>query len=213
MDTVENVRKDIAAYYALYFKEHGATMEGAAWGSDRERLHTRWRHIYEIFRLDPRGAVNQPTVLDVGCSYGGMYAYALERGLQLRYCGVDLVEDAVRAASEAHPEATFAYGDFVSLYPKESFDYVVSCGTFAAKGEAPHRDMHAYWKYVITNMFDRCTRGIACNVFTNRVNSFNPEFFYVSPVEAFAFCLENLSHNVIVQHASGLFDYFVYVYK
>jgi SAM-dependent methyltransferase len=213
MDATEQVRRHITAYYAQYFKEHGATMEGAAWGSDRERLHTRWRHIYEIFRLDPRGTVEQPTVLDVGCSYGGMYAYALEQGLRLRYSGIDLVEDAVRAACAAHPEAVFAYGDFSSLYPKGSFEYVVSCGSFAAKGEAPHRDMHAYWKHVITQMFARCTRGIAFNVFTNRVNSFDPDFFYVSPVEALAFCLDAMSPNVIIQHASGLFDYFVYVYK
>jgi len=213
MDTIQNVRREIAAYYTAYFNEHGATMEGAAWGSDLERLHTRWRHICEVFRFDPRGTVKQPTVLDVGCSYGGMYAYALERGLHLCYFGIDLVEDAVRAASEAHPEAKFAHGDFTSLYPAESFDYVVSCGTFAAKGEAPHRDMHAYWKHVTTNMFEKCTRGIAFNVFTNKVNGFNPDFFYVSPVEALAFCMENMSHNVIIQHASGLFDYFVYVYK
>ena len=213
MDTIDTVRKNIAAYYAAYFSAHGATMEGAAWGSDRERLHTRWRHIYEVFRLDPHGMVAQPTVLDVGCSYGGMYAYALERGVPLWYFGVDLVEDAIRTAAKAHPEAAFTCGDFVSLYPEESFDYVVSCGSFAAKGDAPHRDMHAYWKYVTTNMFDKCKRGIAFNVFTNRVNSFNPEFFYLSPVEALAFCVENLSHNVIIQHASGLFDYFVYVYK
>jgi len=213
METIENVRTSIAAYYASYFQEHGATMEGAAWGSDRERLHTRWRHIYEIFRLDPCGAVHQPTVLDVGCSYGGMYAYALENGLRLRYSGVDLVEAAVRAAAKAHPEAAFACGDFVTLYPKESFEYVVSCGSFAAKGEAPHRDMHAYWKHVTTSMFAACTRGIVFNVFTSRVNGFNPDFFYLSPVEALAFCMENMSHNVIIQHASGLFDYFVYVYK
>ena len=213
MDPIEDVRKTIVEYYTSYFNEHGATMEGAAWGSDQERLRTRWRHIYEIFRLDPHGAVGQPTMLDVGCSYGGMYAYALERGLRFSYFGVDFVEDAVRSATNAYPEATFTYGDFVSLYPKESFDYVVSCGSFAAKGEAPHRDMHTYWKYVIANMFDKCTRGIVFNVFTNRVNSFNPSFFYVSPIEALAFCLENMSPNVIIQHASGLFDYFVYVYK
>jgi SAM-dependent methyltransferase len=213
MDTVENVRRNIAAYYASYFNEHGATMEGAAWGSDRERLQTRWRHIVEILRLDPRGTIDQPTMLDVGCSYGGMYAYALERGVRLDYSGVDIVEAAVRTASEAHPEAAFACGDFVALYPEASFAYVVSCGTFAAKGETPHRDMHAYWKHVITNMFAKCTRGMAFNAFTNRVNSFDPDFFYVSPVEALAFCLENLSPNVVIQHASGLFDYFVYVYK
>ena len=213
MDTIEHVRRHIAAYYISYFDAHGATMEGAAWGSDRDRLHTRWRHIYEIFRLDPHGTVNQPTVLDVGCSYGGMYAYALECGLRLRYSGVDLVADAVRAASGAHPEATFTYGDFVSLYLEASFDYVVSCGSFAAKGEATHRDMHVYWKYVIENMFAKCTRGIVFNVFTNRVNSFDPDFFYLSPVEALAFCMDNLSPKVIIQHASGLFDYFVYVYK
>jgi len=34
MDTIQNVRKAIAAYYTSYFHEHGATMEGAAWGSD-----------------------------------------------------------------------------------------------------------------------------------------------------------------------------------
>jgi SAM-dependent methyltransferase len=213
METIANVRRSIAGYYAPYFDAHGATMEGAAWGSDLERLHTRWRHIYEIFRLDPRGTADQPTVLDVGCSYGGMYAYALERGLRLRYSGVDIVEDAVRAATQAHPEAAFACGDFTTLYPRESFEYVVSCGSFAAKGEAPHRDMHAYWKHVTTNMFAACTRGIVFNVFTSRVNSFDPDFFYLSPVEALAFCMENMSPNVIIQHASGLFDYFVYVYK
>ncbi|MDR2695555.1 MAG: class I SAM-dependent methyltransferase, partial [Deltaproteobacteria bacterium] len=160
MDTIESVRGHITAYYTPYFHEHGATMEGAAWGSDRERLLSRWRHIYEIFRLDPGGAVKQPTVLDVGCSYGAMYAYALEQGLSLRYSGTDFVEDAVRAAAASHPEARFACGDFASLYPQESFEYVVTCGSFAAKGEAPHRDMHAYWKHVTTKMFAICTRGI-----------------------------------------------------
>ena len=213
MPVMQRVRASIAAHYELCFSTYGATTEGAAWGNNTERLYTRWRLIYEILHLDPTGVQNKPSVLDVGCSYGGMYGYALAHGIDIQYYGIDIVEDAVNSAKTQFPSVKFEIGDFATLYPANSFDYVVECGIFAAKGKVSHNDMRVYWKETILSMFDKCRKGIAFNVFTNKVNIFHEESFYLSPLEALAFCMENMSDKIIVNHASGLFDYFVYVYK
>jgi SAM-dependent methyltransferase len=210
---MQKVRASMASHYEACFSKYGSTIEGASWGNDIDRLHTRWRLLFELLRLDPKGILSSPSMLDVGCSYGGMYGYAKDQGIKICYHGVDIVDKAIFAAKQNYPDANFKLGDFNTLYSSESFDYVIACGIFGIKGDISHRDMHFYWKKTIFNMFDRCKNGIAFNVFTNKVNIFHKEAFYVSPLEALAFCMESISDKVVLHHASGLFDYFIYVYK
>lgn len=216
LQTREFVLKCVAEsqleYYNSCYDKYGATLEGASWG-EVGRTHNRWKLSYDVFRHDPKGVLQVPTVLDVGCSYGGMYTFGKSLGLKMSYTGVDPVEESIVSAKMNHPEASFYCKNITFDEIDGMFDYVVSCGIFAIKGSVSHADMHSYWKETVKRMFDKCTRGMSFNVFTNKVSRFDVSSYYLSPVEALAFCMDELSDKVVLQHATSLYDFFVYVYK
>jgi len=212
----ENILKKVAEsqqrHYRSCYEKHGATLAGASWGEE-SRTSVRWKLSYEVFKLDPAGVLDNPIVLDVGCSFGGMYSFGKSLGLNMQYTGIDPVEESIVEARKNHKRAKFYCKNITFDNIDGMFDYVVSCGIFAVKGSVSHRDMHLYWKETTRRMFDKCTRGMSFNLFSSRVNKFDENSYYLSPVEALAFCMEELSDKVVLHHATSLYDFFIYVYK
>lgn len=211
-----NISKHLEEYYANSFAKYNAKPEGASWGSDIERVNLRWKMILSVMEHDPEGRIEKPTVLDVGCSYGGMLEYAKTHGICLNYSGIDIVKESIESACCMHQDASFYCGDILNdeVLPQNAvYDYVVSCGTFAIKGSVSHRAYYSYWKKIIKIMFSKCRRGIAFNVFPTSVNIFHENAFYVNSLELLAFCSDSLSDKVLLNNATKLFDTFVFVYK
>lgn len=213
MENYQDVLMAIGDYYDSYYKKYGPCMEGAAWGSDIDRLHLRWESIMKVVKKVDKVPCSRISVLDVGCSYGGMLNYINRIGMNVSYMGIDVVSGAIDFAERSNPGSRFSCCGLDGISEEENFDYVVTCGSFAAKGKASHRRMHEFWKYTISKMFIKCNVGIGFNVFSSRVNHFDSDFFYVSPLEVFSFCVENLSDRVAIDHATGLYESFVYVYR
>jgi len=65
-----------------------------------------------LSRLARKGEIS---ILDLGCGNGGMSAYLHNRGVRVRYTGVDFSEPLLQAAREAHPAAMFVQDDVETL--------------------------------------------------------------------------------------------------
>jgi|CXWL01.1.fsa_nt_gi hypothetical protein len=208
-------------HHAALFAAHGASPRGVDWNDEGEFLF-RYGKMLEVVTGDPgRGTGDAPTLLDVGCGWGGLRAYAAAQGLPLRYAGIDIVPEMVDYGRRAFPDATFESGDFLRHAPAAPYDYLVCNGTLTQKLDIGMREMDAYAKAVVRHMFALCGRGIAFNLMSNRVNFTVPNLFYNSPVEVLAWCLAELSPRVRLDHgysslAGGrgkLYDFTVYVYR
>lgn len=67
------------------------------------------------------------TVLDVGCAAGGIYNILKNKIGDLKYTGLDIDAECIKAASERYPDATFLAGSFLdNTFTSDSFDVVIS---------------------------------------------------------------------------------------
>ena len=62
-------------------------------------------------------------------------------------------------------------------------------------------------------MYELCELGIAFNILSTHVDNFSNLNFYMSPIEMMAYCMQNISQNVKVDHSYRFVDYTIYLYK
>jgi hypothetical protein len=72
--------------------------------------------------------------------------------------------------------------------------------------------MRRFAERTIAALFRACRRGAAFNLMTTRVDYRDAALFYRNPAEVLAHCLA-LTPHVRLDHARGLFEYTVYLYR
>jgi SAM-dependent methyltransferase len=101
---------------------------------DYEKLHweSEWSQKIRFEMLLSNLSIDNKSILDVGSGLGNLYEYIKEKGLNVKYTGVDILKPMVKEASKRHPEADFySYNIFKEHpYRENSFDIVYSSGIF-----------------------------------------------------------------------------------
>jgi SAM-dependent methyltransferase len=184
--TTDPITRRLQEHYARTFEQHGPTVQGVDWGTDQSRLDLRYDKMAAVIEPDGDAA---PSLLDVGCGYGGFLAYLRSREIAVEYTGVDVVQSMIDHASEAFPDASWVCADVFDLEPTQPFDYVVCNGILTQKLEATIPEMDAYAHRLIETMFGLCRRGIAFNLMSTHVNYMADNLYYCNPVELLAWCL------------------------
>ncbi|MDV7400003.1 hypothetical protein RZS08_51785, partial [Arthrospira platensis SPKY1] len=86
------------------------------------------------------------------------------------------------------------------------YDFVVCNGVLTQKLHHSIAEMTAYAHRLLRAMFAHADVGIAFNVMSTHVNFMAPNLYYRSPVELLAWCLQELSPRVRLDHAYPLFE-------
>jgi 2-polyprenyl-3-methyl-5-hydroxy-6-metoxy-1,4-benzoquinol methylase len=109
--------------------------------------NTRYRGAEQVAHLDPATirrqdtalrwvaelGLNQPRILDLGCSTGWLTAQLAQFG---QVVGTDISDASIRAARERYPDIQFECANFVTPDPrKEMFDIVVSVDVLSCVGD------------------------------------------------------------------------------
>ena len=89
--TMNRISKALGQHYSEKFSRHGPSPEGVDWGADESKMLLRYDKMLGVADWV---AANKPSLLDVGCGYGGLRQYAI-RGVIGEYLG--RVYDEVRA--------------------------------------------------------------------------------------------------------------------
>jgi cyclopropane-fatty-acyl-phospholipid synthase len=114
------------AYSCAYFRQPTDDLDTAQ--------EQKFRHVCEKLRLEPG-----QTLLDVGCGWGGLAAYAATR-YGVRVLGITLSEeqkrgaDAMLAARGLRDRIEIRLQDYRELRPERPFDRIVSIGMFEHVG-------------------------------------------------------------------------------
>ena len=166
---MDHITAVLRAHYSKTFSRHGATPRGVDWNR-AEDVTRRYDQMLAVMDPVRTGGSETISLLDVGCGYGGLYEYANDRGLQLRYTGIDVVADMIRHAQTHFPAARFACADIFQFDPAESFDYVVCNGILTQKLTAGVREMDAFAHRLIKKLYALCRFGVAFNLMTTKVN-------------------------------------------
>lgn len=208
------IAERLRRHYEATFAEHGATPAGIDWGNEQARVDLRYERMLDV--LEP-GLEGAPSVLDVGCGFGGLLGFAGERGLTLEYTGIDLSEGMIAHARKRYPEATFIAGDILADTDNDAgigrHDYVICNGILTQKLDTSNRVMDRYAQALIVRLFNLCRRGVAFNVMSTKVNFTAPNLYYRCPSELLAWCMSEVTTRVRLDHAYPLYEYTLYLYR
>lgn len=216
---MDQITQTLKQYYAGTFAEHGATAKGVDWGDENELL-VRYDKMLAVLHKDFADIPTAPTLLDVGCGWGGLLRRAQALQIPLRYCGIDVVDTMVNYGREEFPGAEFISGDVFEMNGVQ-YDFVVCNAILTQKLSISIPEMERFSRKLIVKMFELCRHGIVFNMMSTRVNFMVNNLFYQNPAELMAWLLTDVSPRVRLDHGySSLingkgkyFDFTVYVYK
>jgi SAM-dependent methyltransferase len=197
-------------HYGTTLAKHGPNAAGTDWRLE-ENAEIAYVKMMAVLLDRHKGA--RPSLLDVGCGYGGLLSHAKRVGIALDYSGIDIVPEMVAHGRSFHPEATFFVGDAQTFEFPRRYDYIVCNGVLSLKLKTSILDMNIYAARLIRRIFSIAHTGIAFNVMSNRVNFMVDHAYYRSPVEILAFCLSELSNKCRIDHAYNRFEFTTYVYR
>lgn len=196
----------LSNHYANLLAKFGDTHESAQWSS-RDSQELRFKILSQI------GDLNNSSVLDFGCGTGHLSSWFLQNGFNVRYTGVDVLEEFFEVGkSKAIPRSRFGY---LNQFEGEKFDYIFISGVFNNK----RKNNRQFYQETILNLFPRCNKGIAFNMMSTYVDYKNPQLFYESPVRVFNFLKNHITPFVNLRNDYRLkqgvipFEFCVYAYQ
>ena len=207
---MDPISKALGQHYSEKFSLHGASSEGVDWGSDESKMLLRYDKMLGIADWVAR---NKPSLLDVGCGYGGLQSYAIGKNIALDYTGIDVASNMIEWAGKNLPSGNFIHGDILDYKFDREFDYVVCNGILTQKLETAGLQMDQFAAQLIRQMFSLCTIGIAFNVMTTKVNYYSNNLYYRNPAELFSWCLSEISPHIKLDHSYPLYEYTIYLYR
>jgi SAM-dependent methyltransferase len=154
------------------------------------------------------GDMNGMSTLDVGCGFGELYAYLNRNFKWFDYTGIDISKIIVKAAKEKFPGIKFIVHDMIEKDMDKKFDYVFLSGAFNPKLE----NNKSFIESMIRAMFRNCAKGIAFNMFSDRVDYMDEKIHYQNRDELRKFLL-TLSDNIVERDDYMKFEFTVYLYK
>lgn len=216
MDQITQTLKD---YYASTFAQHGATAKGVDWGDEQELL-VRYDKMLNVLAKDLSDLSAVPTLLDVGCGWGGLLRRAQLLGIPLRYSGIDVVDAMIDFGQKEFPESKFICGDVFEMNDAQ-YDFVACNAILTQKLSVSIPEMEQFTKKLILKLFELCRHGIVFNMMSTRVNFMINNLFYQNPTEMLSWLLTDVSPRVKLDHGYSslvngrgkFFDFTVYVYK
>ena len=217
---MDNLTKLFQEHHRKLFTEHGATPRGVDW-NDLEEMRFRYAKILGVLNRDFERPAGAPSLLDVGCGWGGLLLYAKEQGIGLSYHGIDVVQEMIDYCQNNHNDGRFSTQDVFEIDGEGIYDYTVCNAILTQRLTASIIDMEAFARRLIQKMFRLCRYGMSLNFMSTRVNFMAANLYYQNPCEILSYCLTELSPKVRLDHGySSLktgkgkyYDFTVYVYK
>lgn len=208
---MHEISKRLQKHYDSTFEEHGANSSGVDWGENEERLRLRYQKMLAVITKSERTI---PSLLDVGCGFGGFFAYIKAKQLQIKYSGIDVSEKMIHWGRENYSgQGDFVVGDVLDMDDKTHFDYMVCNGILTQKLETEGSKMDAFANQLIRKMFSLCRVGVAFNVMTSKVNFYANNLYYRNPAELLAWCMSEVTPYIKLDHSYPLYEYTVYLYR
>lgn len=199
---------EVAEYYTTKLAEHGETPRGVDWNSE-EGQTLRFEQLCKIIDTKNHFSVN-----DLGCGYGALYDFLVNKYDEPSYLGVDVSDGMIKAAEQRYkyqPQARFV----LSSEPSQVADFGVASGIFNVRMGRSDDEWRSYLEATL-DVLDRTSRvGFAFNCLTSYSDKdkMRDYLYYADPCVLFDLCKRRFSHNVAVLHDYGLYEFTILVRK
>lgn len=217
---MDKLTETFKEYHTKVFSEHGATPKGVDWNDPKE-LDFRYKKMMEVLNHDFDRPNSTPTILDVGCGWGGLLEYCDRHNIDIDYTGIDVVDDMIHHGEKEFKDGKFLVGDVFEYDFGQKYDYVICNAIMTQRLEFTIPQMEAFCDRLVLRMYELCKYGTVFNFMSTRVNFVVNNLYYRNPMEALDFCLRKVSPRVKLDHSySSLergkdkyFDFTMYVYR
>lgn len=195
--------ENIKEHYRNLFQLYGDSYKSAQW-SDRATQNKRFKVLCDIADL------NGKKVLDFGCGTGDLATFLKEEDINVRYTGVDIVDELLECAREKHPE--YSFGN-LEQFEDQQFDYILISGVFNNKID----DNRKFYESTLKKLSNQANEGIAFNLLSNYVDYYDENLFYENPEDVFKY-VKTLTPYVTIRNEYQLkekiipFEFTTYLY-
>lgn len=200
---------EVASYYSKKLAEHGDTPRGVDWNGEVSQT-ARFDQLCKI--LDKETA--NFSLNDLGCGYGALFDFLLEKYPMSSYLGVDVSVEMIRAAASRN--ATYPNARFItSSEPDVISDYGVASGIFNVRLRRTDSEWYDHLQTTL-DVLDRTSRlGFSFNCLTSYSDEDKKRdyLYYADPCRLFDLCKRRYSHQVALLHDYGLYEFTILVRK
>jgi SAM-dependent methyltransferase len=121
-------------------------------------------------------------ILDVGCGFGDLLEFLMQRGIRPVYTGLDVCKPMIQRCHERFPGdvAHFICADVLEHEPEQPFDYVVASGLFGLDAEGARDRIRP----TLERLFGWCRVGTAVNFLSANYPNPVDGRIYVEPGKA-----------------------------
>jgi SAM-dependent methyltransferase len=199
---------EVAEYYTTKLAEHGETPRGVDWNGE-EGQTLRFEQLRKIV-----DTANHFSINDLGCGYGALYDFLVNKYDELSYLGVDVSKGMIKAAEQRYkdqPQARFV----LSSEPNQVADFGVASGIFNVRMGRSDDEWRSYLEATL-DVLDRTSRvGFAFNCLTSYSDKdkMRDYLYYADPCVLFDLCKRRYSRNVALLHDYDLYEFTILVRK
>ena len=153
-------------HYSNLFNIHGNSVKSVASGK-KVYKDLRYEKLSRIFIDD-----NNFSVFDVGFGLAHFYEYLVKhyKNKNITYSGSEVVKEFFEKCSNKYPHLNFNMHDLAMRPLSKKYDYVIFGGTFYHLAGSKKEEFEKYVRRMLINGFKSCSKGIAVNFITDKVD-------------------------------------------
>lgn len=207
-DNKSNFLSGVSHYYTSKLNQHGQTPQGVDW-NDENCQKLRFNNLCKIIE-----SLNDFSLNDLGCGYGALYDFLCTRYEKFSYCGIDISESMIQAASQRyhHIQQTRFLS---STEPDQLADYGIASGIFNVRLDKSNAEWQSYIESTLDDLYRYSRIGFSFNCLTSYSDAekMRDKLYYADPCMIFDLCKKRYSRNVALLHDYGLYEFTILVRK
>jgi SAM-dependent methyltransferase len=190
--------------YQSSYRKHGVDPKALKWHSEKA---ARQRYKQIVVGID----FNKKSILDVGCGFGNIIPYIVDKTSIFSYTGIDLVPEFVREAKKIYPKYKFLLGDYFKQPLEKKFDIIICCG--ALNGN--YKNNLGFRKKAIKAMFDHAKERLVFNMAGRHPKprtAKHSNVWFADSKRIFKYC-KTLSRKVLLKEDYHSNDFTIVMFK
>lgn len=180
--------------YTKAFKQYGYDVRSLCWISDT----TQKRRFDNMLKISD---ISNTSVIDIGCGFGDLFGYFLEKHISVQYLGIDVMPNFIRKAKEIYPGGSFVCKNIAHI-KLPVCDYAFCSGLFAYGNQK-------LFDHILKKVYASITKGFAFTLYQTKDRA----FFSPSKPIIYNSCKELSPKNIVISEDSCLNDLTTFIYK
>ena len=197
-------KADMNEHYGALLAQEGPLPAAMAYKERRQQI----QRYASLTNIEPIPA--ESSVLDVGSGLGHLCGYLRGHGWKGEYTGIDINSRFIAAAQDRLPDDNFMCTDILEDEIGKEYDYVF-CGA-TVQHRPKYCDPQQYLEEMVRAMFGLARKGVAFDVFSDRVDYKRDDLLHVVPTRLLNLCY-SLTTRVALHNEMRPYEIVVYLYK